>query len=296
MKTILLSLALLIAIGLSAQTPATIYEIQGQVDESPMFGQIIETTGIVTGMNRDNGFFMQDGTTGWNGILVYYPEMTETINLGDEVTVVGLVDEYYEMTELKEISSITVVSTGNTVPAPITLTGDAYADEQYESMLINCQDAECTDVSSQYGEYVFNDGTGNIITNDGLWSYTTEGEEVLVGSTYQITGIVQYDHDEYKILPRDASDLVEGELGIYDSHISGLEIYPNPVTNNVVYITAKNNIASVNVFNMVGQSVKRINANDSQLTVDISDLRNGMYILKIESSNGNTNTQKIIVK
>ncbi len=296
MKTILLSLAILIAIGMSAQTPATIYEIQGQTDVSPLSDQIIETSGIVTAMNRDDGFFMQDGTTGWNGLLVYGEENTWGVSLGDEVTVIGKVTEYFEMTELVDVVTVTIVTSGNTVPSPITLTTGTYGEEQYEGMLINCVDIECTDIDQDYGEVLFNDGSGDLRMDDGLYSYWNDGD-LVEGTTYQLTGIVVYSYDQWKVLPRDASDLVEGELGIYDNEINGLEIYPNPVSNDVVYISAKARLNSINVYNMVGQNVKRINAiNNTQVAIDMSELKQGMYILTIESNNGDSNTHKITVK
>jgi uncharacterized protein YdeI (BOF family) len=302
MKTILLSLAILFAIGLSAQTPATIYEIQGQADASPLIGQIIQTTGIITTLNRDDGFYLQDGTTGWNGVVVYYDGETwtgGTFNVGDAVTVIGKVDEYYEKTEITDVVSVEVNSSGNIVPAAILLATGSVADEQYEGMLVKCEDAVCTDTTSAVGGHgmiMFNDGSGDVIIDDNIWSYWTDSEP-MPDSTYQITGVVDYDFGDYKILPRDINDFVIGALGIYDSHIQGLEIFPNPVSDNVVYVTADANISSVSIFNMVGQNVRNIQGiNSNQTSIKIADLKQGMYILKIETINGKTNTHKITVK
>ena len=47
-----------------------ISDIQGQSDYSPFEGQVVNTTGIVTGAFA-NSFYIQDGATPWSGIYIY---------------------------------------------------------------------------------------------------------------------------------------------------------------------------------------------------------------------------------
>ena len=49
---------------------ATITEIQGTGDTSPLEGILVETSGIVTGVSY-SGFFIQDGVGPWTGLWVY---------------------------------------------------------------------------------------------------------------------------------------------------------------------------------------------------------------------------------
>ncbi|MBM3437375.1 MAG: hypothetical protein FJY07_14310, partial [Bacteroidetes bacterium] len=110
MKTLCSFLAaILITAGAMAQT-VTIYEIQGQASASPYAGQDVTTHGIVTGVQTNNkGFYMQDGEGAWNGIFVY-TNGNYSVSVGDDVSVTAEVQEYYEMTELSYISSLTVQS------------------------------------------------------------------------------------------------------------------------------------------------------------------------------------------
>ena len=51
----------------------SIAEIQGETENSPYDGYIVETWGIVTAVDN-NGFFLQDDEMMWSGIFVYYFE------------------------------------------------------------------------------------------------------------------------------------------------------------------------------------------------------------------------------
>ena len=76
----------------------TIAEIQGMSDSSPYLEQIVTTTGYVMG-TAEYGFFIQDGQGAWNGIWVLdYGDAT--VDIGDEVQVTGIVEEYHNLTEI----------------------------------------------------------------------------------------------------------------------------------------------------------------------------------------------------
>ena len=297
MKTTLLFIAFFIAMGASAQL-TTIYDIQGQTDVSPYEGQIVTTSGVVTSFIRADGFIIQDGETPWNGLYVYYGANAAPTNvqLGDEIEVMGEISEYFGLTELTSIVSTNVVSSGNTIN-PILLTTQQVNQEQYESMLVRVTAAECVSQEvMQYGEYEFNDGSGVATVDDKLWSYNIDDAWVPVfGTDYDITGIVSYSFDLYRLYPRDINDVIESS--VETNKIEGLSIYPNPVSNGVVYISANSDFASVNIYNMVGQQVyKTENIDKNQTSINVSNLSQGVYILKIETINGKINTHKITVK
>ncbi len=106
--------------------PATISQIQGNGAASPLGGQRVVTRGIVTG-RKSNGFFLQseqddsDPQTS-EGIFVFTSSTPVALAArGNLVSVVGTVAEFQTLTELIE-PVITLVSTGATLPAPVTLT------------------------------------------------------------------------------------------------------------------------------------------------------------------------------
>jgi hypothetical protein len=73
-----------------------------------------------------------------------------------------------------------------------------------------------------------------------------------------------------------------------------LKIYPNPASNAIT-LENESAIESVNIYNVVGQEVKVAAPNANSITLDISNLESGMYIIK-SVSEGKTNTTKFVKK
>lgn len=109
-------------------TAAAIYEIQGAGHISPLVGQLVITTGIVTAVD-DNGFYLQD-PTGDNdsdtsdGIFVFTGS-APTVAVGDAVEVTGDVEEFgfsdrLTVTQI-DANNVTVTSSGNALPDAIII-------------------------------------------------------------------------------------------------------------------------------------------------------------------------------
>ncbi len=109
-------------------TPAAINEIQGSSHLSPLAGQFVETSGVVTAL-RTNGFHFQDPTADGDpetseGLFVF-TDSAPTLSVGDAVQVVGAVSEFRpggsastNLTTTELVApSIAVLSSGNTLPA-----------------------------------------------------------------------------------------------------------------------------------------------------------------------------------
>lgn len=76
--------------------------------------------------------------------------------------------------------------------------------------------------------------------------------------------------------------------------ITGLSIYPNPVTGSKVYIsTERNQLKEVEVYNVLGKLV--LNTQITGKELDVSELTPGIYILKIKEGNTQA-TRKLVVK
>ena len=130
-------------------TAATfIHTIQGSGDASPEDGNIHTIEGVVVGDYQSpgggiDGFFVQEENTDVDtdpmtseGILVYDGYFGFNVGTGDIVRVTGTVDEYYDLTELTDVSEIVLCGTGETV-TPITVTlpiSDLANWEWYEGM------------------------------------------------------------------------------------------------------------------------------------------------------------------
>ncbi len=71
--------------------------------------------------------------------------------------------------------------------------------------------------------------------------------------------------------------------------------YPNPANDILNVELNSNENAVISIVNLIGQTVKVVNTNNTLNTIQISDLTSGMYMLKVEQA-GKTFTSKIVVK
>lgn len=68
-----------------------------------------------------------------------------------------------------------------------------------------------------------------------------------------------------------------------------IQLYPNPA-NDVLNIEMTNEVKSIEIYNIQGQKVKSANKNQ----INVSDLANGMYMIKIEDSENGIATKKFL--
>lgn len=265
---------------------ATIYDIQYTTAEgddgtypSPAEGKAVNTSGIVTAVDEGTAYFIQDGAGAWNGIYVYD---TNAVTEGDEVALTGEVNENYGLTQLMNISSFEVVSSGNTLPAAsVVSTADANA-EDYESVLVKVENAECTDADTEnnYGMWTVDDGSGALLIDDDLFAFVPTA-----GTNYNVTGVGFYSFDNSKILPRSADDIEEAATSVKNLTADAVKLYPNPA-DNVLHIVSNTDISRVEVYNLLGQNVMSKTTVSKQAELNISDLDAGMYIIKVYGEKG----------
>ncbi|MER6914898.1 endonuclease/exonuclease/phosphatase family protein [Streptomyces sp. NPDC000594] len=135
----------LLAGSSAAATPAgpaadqvRIHDIQGATRISPLAGQAVtDVPGIVTGVRgygSARGFWFQEPSADADpatseGVFVFTGSATPAVRAGDEVKVSGTVTEYIpggassgnqSLTQITR-PTVTVVSSGNALPAPVTL-------------------------------------------------------------------------------------------------------------------------------------------------------------------------------
>ena len=70
-----------------------------------------------------------------------------------------------------------------------------------------------------------------------------------------------------------------------------LSIYPNP-TSDVLNIASGHNIQNVEMFDVLGKSVKRVSNSKS---IDVSDLKTGVYFVKVWTDNGQ-DAKKVVIE
>jgi endonuclease I len=261
-------------------TIVSIYDIQGQQDDSPYLGQIVSTTGIVTG-NFGSNYFIQDGSGEWNGLFIY--ESGRNPSVGDSVIITGEIDEYYGKTEMKNITDYYFISGNNDVPDPVVVqTGNV--TEGFESVLVKVNNALCTDDNYQanYFMWTVNDGTGDLrIHNTAVFEY-----EPAQGEYYTVIGPMNYDFDEWKIELRFESDVLSG--GDTDGPIV-VEVTPVINTNIKILFnedveeTSAETISNYTISNGVTIEAAMQHAfNKSQVNLTVTPL-NGEYELTVQN-------------
>ncbi len=183
----------------------TIAEVQGELDSSPLIEQVVTVQGVITAASY-NGYFIQDGAGPWNGVFVY--DNTNLPAVGDNVILQGEVIEYYDLTEITNITYFETVSTGNDLPAAVELTTGfiGTSGEPFEGCRVKVSNAACTNPSSGYNAY-FDDGSGDCAI--GNLMYTPDSGWIL-GEYYSVTGVLTYMSEEYKIEPSSAADVSIG--------------------------------------------------------------------------------------
>lgn len=105
------------------------------------------------------------------------------------------------------------------------------------------------------------------------------------------TGNVEYDNIR---VADNWAYVTTSTLKVNQNSISGLEIYPNPVTNGKLFInTTANAERNVTVYDILGKQVVNVTTTSSE--VNVSSLNAGVYIVKV-TEEGKTATRKLVIQ
>jgi hypothetical protein len=83
-------------------------------------------------------------------------------------------------------------------------------------------------------------------------------------------------------------------LSVSSNTFETFKYYPNPVVDTFT-VEAKNTISSVSVFNIVGQQVLMVNPNSIKSTINMNELKNGVYFVTV-TIDGSQKTIKVVKK
>ncbi len=308
---------LLILVSMVAMLSATtIYDIQYTTNEgdgtypSPMVDQAVTVTAIVTGVGFTSAqsFFISDPEGGaWHGIMVYGADTQPEV--GDEVEVSGTVKEYYGYTEIGENPTVSILSSGNTLPAPVEITCSELG-EAVEGCLVKLPEVTVAQEQDQYGQWLVTDGNGLAQIDDGFF-YLDEVDPpivITVGETFPfIIGLCDYSYGEFGVNPRTPADLgvTHNDNNIINP-IQYVKNYPNPFnpTTTIAFNLAHNSFVTVEVFNLQGKRVKTLingekPAGENTVVWDGTNnngktVGSGIYLYKIKNGKY-TSTKKMIL-
>lgn len=89
-------------------------------------------------------------------------------------------------------------------------------------------------------------------------------------------------------------------LGIDDTNsIKNITIFPNPTKDKITIANIQNkNINTIEVYSILGQLVDNRNIKEGLNSVDLNleSLDSGIYLLKVNSTEGHSTTQKLVIK
>jgi len=73
-----------------------------------------------------------------------------------------------------------------------------------------------------------------------------------------------------------------------------VNVYPNPASNYIVVENAEN--TTVSIYTVVGNLVKTVQSTESELTIDLSNLTRGTYLISIQRGNQMVTKKVSIIK
>lgn len=92
----------------------------------------------------------------------------------------------------------------------------------------------------------------------------------------------------------DNATFSSGVLGVNENSISGLRVYPNPVTNGTLFIeTSANAEKKVTVYDVLGKKVLSTSTNEN--AINLGSLNTGVYIVQI-TEGGKTASRKLVIR
>lgn len=202
-----------------------IYDIQftsAPDGASPLAGQTVTTTGVVTGTyvttSNQHGYFLQDGAGAWNGIHVFQGTNSNLPTMGNQVQVTGTVAEFNGLTQLTNVTTV-VMNQSAPLPAPVDITTLQLSNqEQWEGVLVRVVEVECTNANSGFGMWEVNDGTGPAKVHGLMFTFGA-----VLGGEYTITGVVNYSFDEFRICPRNSADVVVLNSNVQEVSIQNIQ-------------------------------------------------------------------------
>ena len=127
------------------------------------------------------------------------------------------------------------------------------------------------------------DSVDYVATANETRYFAIGGKGVLAGASTQINVRI----DDIKI------EKVVLATGIKTNSIESVSIFPNP-NNGIFHINNVEATSSFEVYNVIGDKVFSSQLNKGNNAIDLSNLANGSYFVKINSTNGST-TKKVVI-
>ncbi|WP_068314198.1 ExeM/NucH family extracellular endonuclease [Polycladidibacter hongkongensis] len=214
-----------------------ISEIQGDGDASTLVGERVDVSAIVTRVD-DKGFFLMEETKDQDGNIktsegIYVYQRNANVQVGDHVTFNGKVNEFKGETQLGSLRALTILSSGNALPAAAQILlgeTDLSNMEAYEGMLVEISAAEDREPLTiienynldRYGQIEIS--AGNQVQATQIYDAQTQGAEIAAHIADNMNNRISLDDgsnaqnpDGFAYLPANSGDNGNGYLDAGDT-------------------------------------------------------------------------------
>ena len=289
----------------ASNTPTDISDIHDNIDN--YLYEIVTIKGIVTigsGVldDDDTRAYIQDEDESGRGLNLFDYDLIEGIDRGDELRVVGYVDQYITTVEVTNFI-IETLSTENNLPAAIVTTPTGANSSDYEGTLLSFP-GEITSIET------IGDDDGTKLTIDDVTSvmiwHTTDitTSQFQVGTGWYFTGVgsqyietyqllVAYDED-IATLGIDAGNTLPNEFALYPA-------FPNPFNpkTTISFTTDIAGVVHVDIYDINGRKIDELtqeffSPGSYSVAWNASSLASGIYFIRIRN-NTNHAIQKVML-
>ncbi|KIG14268.1 hypothetical protein DB30_07017 [Enhygromyxa salina] len=205
LPAIALGLTLFGSAAVAIAAGASIQDAREAAEDTPVVVEGVVSVPSGTFAPNDEGFAIQAGKVG----IYIHDSMGQTLELGQTVTVSGIVGDSYGQVYGVYPDSIQVTGTHPVHPAKPMDTGDINEDSEGRLVRVRGTVMDAVFDDAPYG-WVFHldDGSGETT----VFIYTGAGVDVSgieEGDEFEITGFSGQFLDHYEVNPRSQSDIVE---------------------------------------------------------------------------------------
>ncbi|MBT3299415.1 MAG: T9SS type A sorting domain-containing protein, partial [Candidatus Marinimicrobia bacterium] len=287
----------------ASSTPNEIDDIHTNVVE----GQIVTIQGIVTigsGLlsATKTSAYIQD--TSDRGLNLFDYDLIEGIDRGDELRLVGYVEQYNSTVEVIDFVFETL-SAGNTPPAPASVTTSGANSSDWEGTYItmNGSITAIDSIGDDGTKLTLDDGSGP--TYVMIWNSTgLNGFDYAVGSGMSFAGVGSKYYDDHQLLVAYTEDV--SSLGVEDEQVFTNDFklhpaFPNPFNprTTISFTTSFAGKVHLDIYDINGRIVAElqneiVSAGTHQMQWDASSLSSGVYFIRLRTK-GNHAIQKVML-
>jgi hypothetical protein len=207
--------------------------------------------------------------------LYWYATAEATEELDDDEEVQGGSYFVSQAAEGCESARVEIVVTVN--PLPEAPEGEA-TQEFNEGETIESLEVTLTD-GAVANWYMMNDESELVAVDPN--------EALVDGGVYYVSQTIEGCESDYLVITASAA------MSIGTTNGKNFKLYPNPATN-MVTLSGNGIIAKAEIVNLLGQTVKAVDAGTEELLLDVADLQVGTYVVNVYSDKGTVTSVKLL--